>query len=260
MNKLKVSSKRVRPLLGTFVEISIFSAGNFDNILTLAYDEAQKLENIFNLKNPKSEINNITKTMSPQLKEVLLVAEKIFIHSEGAFCPYRNDLNSTATTNSANSQEYDLNGIAKGFIVDQMVEKIMQQDPSLSGVVNAGGDLRFFNRIEKNVHLRLGSMTKPIFRELQLTKNALASSSPSLSQYDAKSSTIYSKNLRQGLDSNPTVSVIADTCMIADALTKVGLMANSNIAQNCCLLYNAQMMIFNAKGELTEVFGRYETE
>ena len=244
MNKLKVASKRVRPLLGTFLEIALFTNGDFSLPLTLAFEEASRLEKIFNLKDPASEINNLSIENSPVFSEVLLKAEEFFSASEGAFSPYLET-----------GQKLDLNGIAKGFIVDKIVESILQENSSLSGSVNAGGDLRYFNCPEKTVNLQLGPLASPVFRKLRLAKNAVASSSMSPSKKDNRSSTRYRQVLRSGLSESHTVTVMADTCIVADALTKVALFANSEVAQNCSLFYKAQVMIFDATGELFEVFG-----
>ncbi|HWU44553.1 MAG TPA: FAD:protein FMN transferase, partial [Bdellovibrio sp.] len=214
MNKSKVASKRVRPLLGTFVEVSLFTEGDFNEAVSKTFELAQSLEQIFNLHDPNSEISQLnarvdddTFEISASLAEVIERAEQITELSEGAFNPWREG-----------SDYWDLNGIAKGYIVDKMVEYLLQQNSSLSGVINAGGDLRFFNSSEKSVTLRLGSFDEPVVREISLVKNAIATSSPSISVQDEKSSTTYSKSLREGLNSTHSVSVMANECMIADAL------------------------------------------
>ena len=50
------------------------------------------------------------------------------------------------------TQKLDLNGIAKGFVVDQLAAKMKLQLPNLSGLINAGGDLRFFNEAHREIY------------------------------------------------------------------------------------------------------------
>lgn len=256
MNKLKVASKRVRPLMGTFVEVTLFSEGNFDSLITKAFEKASELEKVFNVHDPKSDISILNNTsdddtfeLHPALAEVLEAADEIMLLSEGAFSPYRED-----------SAFWDLSGIAKGYIVDQMVETILAEQPALMGMVNAGGDLRFFNCPEKKISLRLGSASHPLERSLMLLKDAIATSSPTVAMTDEKSSTIYLKPLREGLSVQHAVSVIADTCMIADAMTKVGLFAKKEIVQKCASTFKAQVIIFGADGDPLEVFENHEAQ
>ncbi|MGZ3773928.1 MAG: FAD:protein FMN transferase [Pseudobdellovibrionaceae bacterium] len=249
MNRLKSASRRVRPLLGTFVEITIFSEGDLNGVITKAFEVGNFLEKIFNLKDPESEISLFNrfskrndKSCSDPFKEVMEFANQLNHLSQGAF-----------NAQFGNDQHWDLNGIAKGYIVDKMVETILQNDASLKGVINAGGDLRFFNCSERPITLRLGTYEAPVLRTLVLTKNALATSSLSVSRSDPKSSTHYEQSLRKGLDLQSSVSVLADECMIADGLTKVGLFAKKDILEKCAFIFSAQVVIFDGKGETVEV-------
>lgn len=232
MNRLSHISKRSRPLLGTFFEIEVLE--NQPDLLTEAFELAENLEKIFNLKDPQSAI--LKSGNSAELAFVIRRALEFFEISEGAFNPWPD-----------HKRHLDLNGIAKGYIVDRVAEFL--QERQLRGMVNAGGDLRFFNTSEKKCILRLGTEAAPIFRQLELSQNALASSSVA----ERSGSTVYSEKSLKG-----SVSVLADNCMTADALTKVGLFADKSIANKCALFYKAQILIFDQAGQMTEMFGSYE--
>ena len=250
MTKLKVASKRVRPLLGTFVEISLYSEGDFSDLVTDTFEFGQRLEKIFNVHDINSEISlfNLGKSQEPgsHLLSVLNLAQDLEIRSNHAF-------------SSRDEENFlNLNGIAKGYIVDKLVENILRQVPHLQGVINAGGDLRFFNTDHRVANIRMGN--KPIFREISLNKNALATSSVAISQSDANSSTNYHKPLARGLRADHTVTVLADYCAIADALTKVALFGSLATIEKCASVFSSQIMIFDAQGDIVEVYSEHEVK
>ncbi len=254
MNLSKNVSKRVRPLLGTFVEVTLFGESNFNPIITAAFDMAGELEKIFNRHNPDSEIcrynrfpDSVNFHTSGPFKFVLETALEIFNVSEGAFTPY--------LTNSLN---LDLNGITKGYIVDQMVEFMLSYTPALAGIVNAGGDLRYFNIESRTADIRMNAGSNPITRQIKICKDAVASSSLNTATNDKRSSTVYLQQLRHGLSVDDTVSVVAHNCIYADALTKVALFADFEIVQKCALASEAQVFIFDINGELKEMFNDHE--
>lgn len=116
----------------------------------------------------------------------------------------------------------DLGGIAKGYAVDCAVEALRAAGAP-GGIVNAGGDLRVFGPASHIVHIRGGS--GEIATQIQLQDCAIASSSNR-----------QNRRKRQGLPRTPhiganrqpqlideTISVMASTCMIADAMTKIAM-------------------------------------
>ena len=226
----------MRPLLGTFFEISIdiTSTGDHTAATSAAFQKGEELQKIFNLKDPDSEICRYNQ--NPQLQtsavfsEILNKAAEFSRISKNSFSPFQ-------------SGHTDLNGIAKGYIVDQMVKCF---DSNASGVINGGGDLRFFNSENREVSLRGAGL-----RVFNSPYNAVASSSLNLQVH---SSTHYNQT------GHWSATAFANDCMTADALTKVGLFANSEVAEACSLFYNAQIMTFDSKGELTGFFGAHETK
>jgi thiamine biosynthesis lipoprotein len=118
----------------------------------------------------------------------------------------------------------DLGGIAKGFAVDKAVETLRAHGVT-DGVVNAGGDLRVF-----------GSDTQPIWirrpdahegRQLvgSLSNGAIATSAAyftnDASSDGVQASAIFDTARVQRVVMQQSISVIAQTCMQADALTKI---------------------------------------
>jgi thiamine biosynthesis lipoprotein len=116
----------------------------------------------------------------------------------------------------------DLGGIAKGYAVDCAVDALRQAGAPY-GIVNAGGDLRVFGPFRHTVHIRGGAGA--VVAMLWLEDCAIASSS-----------NLMNRRKRQGVLRTPhigtehkpvlidgTISVMARTCMIADAMTKVAM-------------------------------------
>ncbi len=104
---------------------------------------------------------------------------------------------------------YSLDGIAKGFAVDRAVGCL--QAAGMSGVVNAGGDLRSFGEEWEPVYVRSGS--ELIY--LGEIRDAAVATSASLGIVHP----------RAGPSRAAAVTVMASDCMTADALTKPCLLA-----------------------------------
>ena len=119
----------------------------------------------------------------------------------------------------------DLGGIAKGYAVDRAVER-MALGETVQCCVNAGGDLRLTGPRAERILLRdTGSKGEDV-PMIELENGSLASSSGR-----ASSRTVASRRVGPHLNamthgavgSRSFVSVAADSCMVADALSKVVL-------------------------------------
>jgi thiamine biosynthesis lipoprotein len=148
----------------------------------------------------------------------------------------------------------DLNGLAKGFIVDCVANWLCERLGETEGSVNAGGDIRFLSDNDNAVSVRVGSSTAPIVRGIKLAKRAFASSSLSASR-SGRSTAVYTKKLRKGLSENCVVSTLANNCMTADGLTKIVLFSETSTIEHCCREFEAEALIFGEHGELLEHFG-----
>ena len=116
----------------------------------------------------------------------------------------------------------DLGGIAKGFAVDQAVQ-VLQEKGIRNGLVNAGGDMRCFGPKEQAVWVKHPRNPAQLLPLPALKNRALATSANS---YEGPHPSVCPQihgQMRKPLRRAFSVSVCADCCLIADALTKVVL-------------------------------------
>ena len=116
----------------------------------------------------------------------------------------------------------DLGGIAKGYAVDCAVDALRLAGASY-GIVNAGGDLRVFGPVSQTVHIRSGA--GDVMAQVLLQDCAIASSSnlANRRRREGKAITPHIGAEHQPVLIDETISVMASTCMIADAMTKVAM-------------------------------------
>jgi thiamine biosynthesis lipoprotein len=115
----------------------------------------------------------------------------------------------------------DLGGIAKGYVVDKAIEAL-QLPPTASGQVNAGGDLRVAGPELQAVPLRVPGHPPSTHPLVELQEASLASSAS-----DATRTVHFEGCDQQAVTPGQFVSVVAPSCMLADALTKVVLAEGS---------------------------------
>jgi thiamine biosynthesis lipoprotein len=111
----------------------------------------------------------------------------------------------------------DLGGIAKGYAVDQAF-LAMNPGPDIQCVVNAGGDLRVAGPAAERVLLR-APVTGSAVPVVEIENASLASSEAG----DAAIGPHLDGVARRGVEAGRFVSVVAQDCLIADALTKIVL-------------------------------------
>lgn len=117
----------------------------------------------------------------------------------------------------------DLGGIAKGFAVDRAVAALRRHSVR-RGVVNAGGDLRVFGPEARPIHIRDPRDPRVIRHMGWLRNGAIATSSAAetLKVVDGREvSALVSAATHEPLVDRSAYSVVAATCVVADALTKV---------------------------------------
>jgi thiamine biosynthesis lipoprotein len=116
----------------------------------------------------------------------------------------------------------DLGGIAKGYAVDMAIESL-QSRGVLSGLVNAGGDLRMFGKPQP-VHVRLPDAPGMLAPLGVFADCALATSAAYFSSVDSNGAALeplVGRERRIGGARQCSATVVAAKCMTADALTKV---------------------------------------
>ena len=178
--------RRARPLLGTFVEITVQGAD--EAYLHAAVEEAFAavcaVHRLMNFHDPASDVGRLNAgaarnplRVHPWTRRVLLAAGNFARETGGAF-----DITAAASGRNQDLQSgksagkfcgdwrdiilspngsvslqrpllIDLGGIAKGFAVDRATEALIRAGAH-SGVINAGGDLRVFGPEPHRVDIR----------------------------------------------------------------------------------------------------------
>lgn len=117
----------------------------------------------------------------------------------------------------------DLGGIAKGYGVDLAVSALIAAGAT-SGIVNAGGDLRVFGDEPMLIDIR---QSDGIFAAPLLLKNCAIASSHNMDSRRTVRGAQQTPHIDQDGQSvtiDYTISVVAQDCMTADALTKVAML------------------------------------
>ena len=111
----------------------------------------------------------------------------------------------------------DLGGIAKGYAVDRAVDAL-HMTGATQGVVNAGGDLRVFGGAWLPLHLRDPRVST---RHLAVGHVRDAAAATSADYFREGVPALFARGMRRPLTHSSSVTVVAPSCALADALTKV---------------------------------------
>ncbi|MDG6777935.1 FAD:protein FMN transferase [Thiomicrorhabdus sp. zzn3] len=239
----------MRPLLGTFVEIGFNASGDSEmdqRRIEQAFSEIENIQSQMSFHNPNSDLSRLNKTpgewvdLPSETIHLLHLAQSLYFESNGLFnCTVGGHLVDQNILPTHFSHDYKpigsgddfevnglsarinrpilitLDGIAKGFAVDQAINYLIEEKVE-SGWVNAGGDLRVFGNLEMPIHQRnehgYQSLTK-------LKDQALATSRAN--RYADPSFPGVIVNHKGQTPEAGTISVTAPSAWIADALTKV---------------------------------------
>ena len=246
-----VYNRRCKPLMGTFVEIGLLGAT--EAIFVDAFSAINKVSRLMSFHDEESDLSRLNRapigqwiTLDNQIIEVLKVALEIQIQSGGLFnvaiaqplmfwkiLPGETSNAGLKYLSSAGFEvqgmkarrilpvKIDLGGIAKGYAVDRAVVAIQKHSREISGIVNAGGDLRVFGETEHPIWIQDGITTssKKYFTKLRNTSLATSSVIPlkKISNYIDPISC-------QLLLEKKTAIARAEHCVLADAFTKVALL------------------------------------
>jgi thiamine biosynthesis lipoprotein len=275
---LNHSLSRCKPLLGTYVEVILSGNCSEDDLFDLSlevFDTIQSVEDLLSFHNPESELSQInqsahlrTVTISTDLQRVLELALELSRLTEGdyditiapkliennALPQHPGDIwDEQATWKdiqlNGNQLSFkrplriDLGGIAKGYAVDQAIEVAQGR---ATAIINAGGDLRMTDWQGQTVQVRIPGEDSSHTAELPMTHPAVASSASYFIEGDA---VIIHPKTGRSIDNEDGRTVFANSCMLADALTKVAFV--SPHAAEIIKRLDSSSMIINEHGVIT---------
>ena len=225
--------RRARPLLGTLVEIR---ASADQAAVADAFEAVAQTHALMSFQDPASELSRLNRQawrepvqVHPWTWRVLAAACWLHAHSDGAFDSAVHEEDAGAQMDAVTllparhvrftrRLRLDLSGIAKGFAVDRALDRLRRA--GTRAVVNAGGDMRVFGPEAEPVAVRDPDLPHAMRPLGMLSNGAFATSAPYYSEHEGHWSV---RDPRDG--SSPrryrSVSVLAPTCLRADALTKV---------------------------------------
>lgn len=281
--------KRCRPLLGTFVEITLTDSRLPEPFLQdlgdSAFERIARVQSLMSFHDPASELSRLNACghlhplpVNSWTREVIAEAVRIGRASEGVFdiavaptlvqwgfLPHH----SAGSADEAGTYRdivlhrdgrvsfrrpllLDLGGIAKGFAVDKAAE-FLQAHGVHQAVINAGGDLRFVGQHPPSLAIRDPAAPQSIRLFAQVTAPAVATSAAYFANrrhHWRKVTHILHPKTRKPMRSNVSVSVFAQTCVQADALTKVVLLDEPHSWQKLLEKENASAVFVTSKGDM----------
>ncbi|HZI32278.1 MAG TPA: FAD:protein FMN transferase [Candidatus Binatia bacterium] len=274
-----IEIRRCRPLLGTFVEITATGADEcrLQSAVNAAFAAVENIQKLMSVHDADSELSQLNReaashpvTVSRETFDVLRRADKLAAASDGAFdytiapllarwgilpAPLkRKKFGSWRDVLLLRGRKVyflqplalDLGGIAKGFAVDKAIETLRKHGVGIA-VVNAGGDLRVLGKEPSWIHLRHPACPQLFADKIQLSNAALATSSPCFTERNWRGrrvSHLVDSARRIAVAGAVSVTVRAQECWLADALTKVVLNA-PDLARKLLAKHHAEAFVMN---------------
>jgi FAD:protein FMN transferase len=246
------SIRQCRPLLGTYVEIYLQADEKHDALLDrslAAFEEIDRIQKLMSFHDPESELTRINQTahlaaveIGFDLWRVLVFAQELYLASGGFFDPtiapelvrrgllpdHGNPASTIASWDAVILTEtsvqfsvplqIDLGGIAKGYAVDRALDVIGNE---VDATVNAGGDLAMTRWQGRDVEIRTPGSSGRDTLTMPMENRSLATSA---AYFLENQPVILNPHDRRPFAGKQSASVFADSCMVADALTKVALL------------------------------------
>ena len=256
---------RARPLLGTQVGVRVegLSEADAHRAIDEAFAVVARVHSLMSFHESTSDVSTLNRdaarqsvSVSPETYDVICYGQDLAAASLGVFdmtvapqlvgwgflprpvgCPAP-DANATwrdlelmgdGKIRFHRPLWIDLGGIAKGYAVDRALEAL-QALGALQACVNAGGDLRVSGPRSERVLLRTAvpGDTVPV---LEIENGSIASSSgrEHLKSHEGREVGPHVHGLRmEAIGTSSFVSVVAEHCIAADALTKVVLASGAD--------------------------------
>ena len=288
------SCRRARPLLGTLVEIAATGSSLVGAVaaVEVAFAAVQEVHRLMSFHESESDVSRInmarageTVVVSLHTHRVLRFALKLSAASAGVFDVTVGDtlvrhgfLPAPAAEKSRPREAtwrdiellaengvrwrragcIDLGGIAKGYAVDMAIEAL-QSCGAMSGLVNAGGDLRMFGEPQP-VHVRLPDAPGMLAPLGLFADCALATSGAYFSSVytdDGPVEPLVDRERRIGGARQGSATVVAAECMTADALTKVVRLA-PHLAPEVLDSFDARAIVIDGSRQGSICATRYD--
>jgi thiamine biosynthesis lipoprotein len=252
-----MSLRRAQPWLGTLVDITVHDTptAHAHQAIDAAFARIAQIHRALSFQSPDSELTRVNLQavrqkirISADFRRVLRASLDLAADSQGLFDPStaacllragqlprhpglpaspRAGLWSAIgldedTVEFAEPLVIDLSGIAKGYAVDAGLAVL--RDMGVPGaLINAGGDLARYGERQDTVHVRDPRHPTATLPLASLSEGALASSAAYF-QTDGHGKTrsaLYHPENGAQMCLKESVSVLAPTCMLADAMTKI---------------------------------------
>ncbi|CCD89617.1 putative Thiamine biosynthesis lipoprotein (apbE-like) [Bradyrhizobium sp. ORS 285] len=270
--------RRARPLLGTFVEISLDEAPahDVDEVIEAAFSAVADVHRLMSFFDPDSDVSRLNRDaftrpvmVHPWTYAVLKTAVEMARLSDGAFdigvagLPQPSDGSPPKAGSAVElladhhvrfnhaGLKIDLGGIAKGFAVDCAVEAL-QRCGVRSALVNAGGDLAAFGSRVQIIDIRDPRAPDRILCQRAVRNTAMASSARRFDPFSSVDTTETAVvDPATGLPARDIhgATVCAPTCIVADALTKI-VMITGERADGLLAQCQASAMLVAADGDI----------
>lgn len=271
--------RRARPLLGTFVEIGLHDGDAA--VFSQAFEKVEQVQRLMSAHAGDSDLTEISRnahrrwvTVDATTAEVIRLSLEWAALSDGAFDPVRagvglihggrrpaftDELPDPKATwrdleldglqiRAARPLAIDLGGVAKGYAVDLAAEVIAAYGGS--GIVNAGGDLRFIGREERTVSLRKPDAAGELLELREIPFPALATTASYTFSDEGGNLDLIGGDLSPA---GISITVFAESCILADAMTKAVLNLPHNQAAQLLERLGCAALILAADGSYHEL-------
>lgn len=251
------SVRRMKPLLGTFVEVGTFDNESDAQKFSAVFEVIEQIHNLLSFHDPNSDLSKLNSSTGDFVElnrlsiRALKLAKAIAKRTDDKFNPtvggelvsrrvlpkhrdkdlavVRIGRNSDLEIKGSSARLVrpvliTLDGIAKGLAVDLGIEK-MKVLKFKSGWINAGGDLRVFGNYKLPIHRRVANGSFENLGELQ--DAALATSQVRPKPLKDFNSWIVAPEI--SMRETSVCTVVAKKAWRADALTKVAAMPGNEL-------------------------------
>lgn len=280
--------KRSRPLLGTFVEIEIQDAKLSERVLgdlaEISFGRIARVQSLMSFSDPSSELSRLNAcghlhplTINEWTREVIAEAQRLGRVSEGVFdiarSPYEDErgwgvqvevkpkeggeatyrdivLHEDGRVSFCRPLHLDVSGLARGYAMDKAAQ-ILAEAGVASATLRAGGDLRFIGERPEVVPLK--DPTAGRLLSAKVTAPAVATRAAYYANrchHWRKVNHIMHPETGKPMRSNVSVTVFAQNCVQAEALTKVVLLDEPDAWKLLLKKERASAVFVTAKGEV----------